>query len=358
MAELSTISRRHYLKTMAAAGVGALAAPAILSPAAAQGLTTIKVGRAGGVVSDAVFFIADEKGYFKDQGIAIEFVTFDGGPKIIAPLGAGQLDIGVGASSAGLFNAVKRGINIKITADKGSSPPGYAYMPLLVRKDLIDSGQVKSFADLKGLKIAEAAPGGSPGATLNAALQKGGLTYKDVSHVYMGYPQHVPALANKAIDGCILPEPGATMAVERGYAVRYWNDELYPNQQIAVLLYGDDFITKKADLGRRFMLAYVKAAHFYNDALKDSRFAGPNGPEVVRILGEDMKVDDKGIFSRIVPTGINPNGGVNVASLKKDAAFYREQGFLDFDPNVESVIDGSFVEAALKQIGPYKGQRT
>ena len=97
-------------------------------------------------VSDAPFFIADKKGYFAQEGIRVTFSVLR---EMIAPLGTGQLDVGGTSTSAGLFNAVERGINIKIVADKGSTPPGYGYQPILVRKDLVESGKVKSFADFK-----------------------------------------------------------------------------------------------------------------------------------------------------------------------------------------------------------------
>src|SRR5581483_1772485 len=245
-----------------------------------------------------------------------------------------------------------RGIQIMIVADKGSTPPGYNYMPLLVRKALVDSGKVKSYKDLKGLKVAEAGQGGSPGSTLNEALKLGGLTYKDVEHVYMGYPQHVPALANGAVDASITTEPSTTQAVESGAAVRFSDDKVYPNQQVAVLLYGGDFIKRQPEVARKFMIAYIKAARFYNDALKDGRFAGPNAAEVISILAEDSNVKDKALYQKMVP-----NGRVNEASLTKDLQFYKDQGYLEHPIGLERVLDNSFVEHALKVLGPYKPKR-
>ena len=316
----------------------------------------VKVG-INGVISDAAFFIAERKGYFREQDIAVKFVPFDAGPKMIAPLGAGQLDVAAGASSAGLYNASARGIDVRIVADKGSAPPQYDYMPMLVRKQLVDSGKVRTYADLKGLKIAEAGEGGSPGSTLNEALKKGGLAYNDVNHVYMGYPQHVPALANGAVDASITTEPSATQAIASGAAVRFSDDKLYPGQQIAVLLYGGDFIRKRPDVAKRFMVAYVKAARFYNDALKDGHFAGPNATELIGMLVQETNVKDAELYRRMTPNGINPDGHVNLDSLKRDFAFYNEQGYLEGkakDPaTMNAVVDQSFVDAALKTLGPY-----
>jgi NitT/TauT family transport system substrate-binding protein len=80
----------------------------------------------------------------------VKMTDFQSGAMMVAPLGTGELDAGGGSASAGLYNAVLRGIKIKIVADKASSPPGYGATKLLVRKDLIDSGRYKTLKDIKG----------------------------------------------------------------------------------------------------------------------------------------------------------------------------------------------------------------
>ena len=72
----------------------------------------------------------------------------------IAPLSSGSIDVACGAISAGLYNAISRDIPMKVVADKGRNAPGYAYNSILVRKDLIDSGAVKTLADMKGRTLA------------------------------------------------------------------------------------------------------------------------------------------------------------------------------------------------------------
>ena len=346
----STLLRRRTLGVLAFA-----AASAWVPHAVGATLTEVKVG-INSVVSDAPFFIANKKGFFAEQGIRILFVPFDAGPKMIAPLGTGQLDVAAGAMSAGLFNAAARDINIKIVADKGSTPPQYDYMPILVRKALVDSGKVKSYKDLKGLKVAEAAKGGSPGSKLNEALKSAGLTYRDTEHEYIGYPQHVAALMNGAIDASVTTEPSATQAIERGAAVRLTNTDPYPNQQIAVLLYGGDFIKKQPQLAQKFMIAYLKGARYYNDALKGGRFAGPNAADVIAILTVDSNVKDPALYRKMTPNGINPDGKINLDSLARDYQFYKDQKYVDGAIKMEQVIDTSFAEAALKVLGPYKAK--
>src|SRR5438270_1253348 len=330
--------------------VGALLA---FAPFAAD-LVNVRVGIVN-ASSDVGFFVADKKGYFRQEGISVSFTEFDSGARMVAPLGTGQLDVGAGSVSAGLYNAVARGIDIKIVADKGSTPPGYGFQPLLVRKDLVDSGRYKTLKDLKGMKIAGSAPGSASTSTLNEALKKGGLKYSDVERVFLGFPQHVVALQNKAVDASMTTEPSATRAVQSGAAVRVMgDDEIYPNHQLAVILYGGQFIKEQPDAARRFMRAYLRAVRDYNDALVGGKIAGPNADEVIKILTESTEIKDPAIFREIHAQGCNPDGRVHEASLKNDLAFFKEQGEVKGNVTVEQALDHSFADAAVKELGPYK----
>jgi len=348
-------STRRRAECMRGLALALLAASLLL----AQGVAAapVRVGTTSSS-SDAPLFIADKRGYFKEEGIEVEFTTFDSAAKMIAPLGAGQLEVGAGSPAAGFYNAAARGLNIKIVADKGSMPPGYGYLPLLVRKDLVDSGKFKSFKDLKGLKVALPAPGTTTDSTLNEALAKGGLKWADVDVTYMGFPQHVLALQNKAIDASVTTEPSATRSEQLGAAVRFaTGDAVYPNQQVAVILYGGNFIKEQPEVARKFMLAYIRAVRDYNDALKGGKLAGARADEIIAILTESTTIKDANVYRALTPNGVNPDGKLNEASLRKDLQFFKDRGLIEGNISVDQVVDNSFVEAALKQIGPYKPAR-
>src|SRR5258708_1844152 len=194
------LSRRRTLQLMGLGGAAAVAVPSVMQIARAADLDEVRVGTPL-VISDAPILVAEHMGYCKELGIRTTMTALQTGAYMVAPLGAGQLDIGAGATSAGLFNSAARGIGIKIVADKGSNQPGYAYVSLLVRKELIDSGKFKTLKDLKGLRCAEPGKGASTGSTLNEALKSAGLKYDDVTHIYnIGFPEMVAAMQNGAID--------------------------------------------------------------------------------------------------------------------------------------------------------------
>jgi NitT/TauT family transport system substrate-binding protein len=314
---------------------------------------TVRVGIVG-ASSDAPFFIADAKGYFSAEGLALELTSFDSGAKMVAPLGTGDLDAGGGAVSVGLYNAVKRGVGLKIVADKVHYGPGYGFASLLVRKSLVDTGKFKHYGDLKGLRVAISGVGIGDESVLNEALKRGGLKWGDATPVYMGFAQHAPALANGAVDASITNEPTSTFIQRQGSAIRFaGNDEFYPNQQTAVLLYGDPFIKNRRPVALKFMRAYLRAVRFYNDALADGRLAGPNGPEVVSILTKYSALKDADLYRVITPPAIDPNGVVNVESLTKDWQFFKDTGQLDGKVGPNDIVDTSFAAEAVAALGPY-----
>jgi NitT/TauT family transport system substrate-binding protein len=329
-------------------------AAAMLGSGTSMAQTTVNIGVIG-ATSDSAFYIADRKGYFKAEGIDAVITNFTNSAQMVAPLGAGQLDVAAGATAAGLYNSVSRGIDIKIVADKGSMPPGYGYMPLLVRKDLVDSGKFKSLKDMKGLKVGSQSPGGAALSTLNEALKQGGVPYKEVNLVYMGHSQLAFALQNKALDAAFVTEPSATRAIQNGWAVKFADgDAVYPGQQLAVVLYGGQFIKTKPEVAKKVMRAYIRAARDYNDALKDGRLNGPNADEIISILTQSTAEKDSKIYREMIANGTNPDGRVDVPSLKKDYQFFKEQGLLTGEVDVDKVVDNSFADAVVQELGPYK----
>jgi NitT/TauT family transport system substrate-binding protein len=327
---------------------------ALLASAATAPGQTVTVG-ATSSTSDAPIYIADKKGFFRQEGIDVTVSNFRSASDMVAPLGAGHLDAGAGSAGAALYNAVARGIRIKIVADKASSPPGYGATKILVRKDHVESGRYKELKDLKGMKFAMNAPGVSNTSTLNTLLHSAGLKYSDVETVDLPLPDHVAALKNKSVDASASVEPAPALAIRNGDAVPIRSDdEILPNHQIAVLLYAEEFALRQTDAARRFMRAYIRAVRFYNDALRNGRLDGPTADEVIAILSESTPIRSREIYKLITPTGMNPDGHVNRESLVYDLAFYAEQGLIKGRVDLDDVIDGSFVEAGVQALGPYR----
>ena len=345
----SLASRRDIL----AMGGAALASAAFPMPAIAQALTELNIGSANSS-SDVSIFLAHKKGWFRQERIAIKTTTFNSAANMVAPLGAGHLDIGGGSVSAGLYNAVSRGIKLRIVADKASSQPGYGVNKCLIAKRHVESGRFKSLKDLKGMKVGMNGPGNSSWGSLWGALNQAGLKLSDVETVDMSYPDHVLAFQNNSIDASVTTEPSGTIAIMKGLAVEATSDDkTRPYHAIAQILFSEKMASDR-DLATRFMRAYLRGARHYYGALKDGRLAGDNAEEIIEVLTEYTPIKDPQVYRTIVPNGVDPDGLVNIPTLKEDYEVYKMQGWIEGAARVEDVIDMSFVEAAMKDLGPYK----
>jgi NitT/TauT family transport system substrate-binding protein len=342
-------------RTLAAALLAAAFAVSPDAPVRGADAVTIRVGVLN-VGSDAPFLIADKKGYFRDEGLNVVFTTFASAGQMVVPLGSGQLDAGGGAPAVGIYNAAAHGIDVKVVADRASDAPGYGFDPLLVRTELIKSGRFKSPKDLKGMTIAGNQPGSVSTVALYELLKKYGLGWNDVKRVNLDYPEHVAALQNGKVDASITTEPEASQAVLAGGVTRVMGDDAwYPNQEISVLIYGGTFMREHRDTARRFMRAYLRAARYYAGALRAGHFAGPNAADVVAILMATTGPKDAAAYKTLTPGAIDPDGKLNLAGMRRDLQYFKDQGLIDGKVKVEDVVDESILNEALKDLGPYRG---
>lgn len=319
----------------------------------AQEVRTVRVGTTN-LSSDIGLFLAEKRGFFKEEGVKVEFISFDSGAKMVAPLGAGDLDAVAGAASAGLYNAVNRGLKLKIVADKGTNIAGYSYKALTVRKDLIDSGAFKSLSDLKGKKVALIANGAADESVIHQALLKAGLKDDDIEKVYLAFPQHLPAFSNKAIDAAISAEPSITTMIRAGVAVRFAGlDDFYPVQQTAMLLINGKFSEDRATV-TKFLKGYLRGVRAYDATLKDGKIAGPGADAMIQDISEMTGIKDVSLLKQMVPVFIDPDGKVNLSSIETDLAYFQARGLVSKDITAAGTVDMSFVDSLKPVLGPFE----
>ena len=305
-------------------------------------------------LADVGLFVADKRGYFAQENIKVNFISFDAAARMIAPFASGDLDVGGGGIAAGLFNAVNRGVGMRIVADKSTSAPGLSTSALVVRKELATSGRYRGPLDIKGLKVAVPAPGTGTSTSLNAFFNKHGFGLKDVDLAYMSFPQMVQALQNKAVEAAFLTEPGLTKAIADGTAqVVAADDEMFPHHQIAVTLFSERFIKADRKVAVGFMKAMLKGARDYNDAVRGGRLAGPGAEEIIAILTEYSAIKDPAVYRAIKVHSCDPNGRINLESLAVDLAFFRSEGLIEGPVSLTSAVDASLAEEAIRDIGAY-----
>ena len=149
-------------------------------------------------------------------------------------------------------------------------------------------------------------------------------------------------------------EPFVTNAVTNGAAIRVMGDDvIYPGHQLATLFYTGQFIKKEPDAARRFMRAYIQAARDYNDAIVDAHLAGPKGEEMISILTRYSLVSDPAVHRSLAAVNIDPDGRVNIDSLRDDVDIFAGEGLLQGKVDMSKVVDTSIAESVAREMGPY-----
>jgi thiamine pyrophosphate-dependent acetolactate synthase large subunit-like protein/ABC-type nitrate/sulfonate/bicarbonate transport system substrate-binding protein len=342
-----------YLRTCARTVVS-LVGMMLLGDATALAADQVTIAYIGGT-ADVGFYIADARGYLRDEGIEAKFTTFDSAARMVVPLATGEIDVGSGTVGAGTYNALERGVTLRAVADKARNMGAFSYQALVVRKALWENGEIRTLKDLKGRKFGMTTTAGNEAAVLDEALRTVGLTIADVNVTTLSMPQQVVTFTNGALDASFLPEPFLRAAVTSGVAVSLMPvSKLRDNDVTGVIIYRDMLINKRPEVAKRIMKADIRGLRDYVDALKDARLAGSGAEEVIDIISRYSVVKDKNVLRSIVPHFVDLNGNVGVESLEKDWAFYKRQGLIKGDVTVDQLIDKRWVDSAIKELGPLR----
>ena len=341
------MTRRPWQIPVIACLVIACGALGWISSGAAQGMqtwtgpkTSVKLGVTGRPDS-AFLMLALHRGYFDQHGIAIETVTGGSGNEFVAPLAQDRIQAASGSLNAALFNALNRGVDIRIVADGLAS--------IMARADLMDAGAIRSPADLKGREISLGFGRGHYSYLMaRTMLAKANLTFSDVTLRNMSTPDSLAAMSNRVIDASFVIEPLVTAALRQNIArILVKGGAVEPGAQLAVLVFSPEF-AKQSDAAGRFLMAYLRGARDYHDAF----VAGKDQDAAIAILTKALPVRDPAIWKIAMPQQIDLNGRVNVTDIKRQAVAYKELGDVSGPvPDIDKYVDHRFAEDAVKIIG-------
>ena len=188
------MKRREFLKL----SVGTAAIAALSRQVRAQTtVTEIRIGyQKNGVLVIARQRATLEK-HFASQGIAARWVEFSSGPPMLEAMNVGSIDYGAVGDSPPIF-AQSAGAAIVYAAGQ----PVTNGQGILVRRN----SPIRSIMDLKGKRVGFT-KGSSAHNIVVQTLEKAGLTYADITPVYLTPPDAGPAFANGSIDAWSIWDP-------------------------------------------------------------------------------------------------------------------------------------------------------
>lgn len=335
--------------TVAPAATKPAATPTPVPPTATPKPVTIKWGSPVSL-SDSAIYTAIEKGYFKEQGITMEIITIASLSDQIPSLTNGDLDLANGGFAASIANAALRGIPVKIIADSGSNYPGFSYQAITIRKDLYDSGKIRTVVDLKGKKVSVTAVQ-TMSRYFAPLLAEAKMSVKDIDFVPLSFPDTVGAYANKSIDAAFQNEPILSQTISAGLAVRFKAvSEYRPGFQASVLLASPRFLQNK-DVANRWMVAFVKGVRTYLETVN----TGKGVDELIQTLMKYTPVKDRAPYDMMLKektlVGYNPNGYANKETLAADIDHFVVEGYIKEKVDINAIVDNSLVDYAVQVLG-------
>jgi NitT/TauT family transport system substrate-binding protein len=297
-------------------------------------------------IAFAPFWIAQDEGYFAEQGLNVELVDMSQQPDSTAAFLAGEADVTSGLVSASWFNAAAKESPLKVVADKGYiDPQGCSNIALLARKDLLTGGELKP-ETLKG-KTLTLVRGTWNEYYVEKLFATVGLSLDDLKIVNVPSPSVPDAMDNGSIDLAVNNEPWVTRLKERGHLSIFTPiTELMPGSASAVTLYGPRLIGENADVGRRFMVAYLKAVRRYNEGKTERN---------LEILSKYAKLD-KALLEKMCWPAMRDDGAMNVESLLDFQTWAQGKGMVKTPVTAAQIIDTSYLDYANAQLPPVQNR--
>ncbi len=288
----------------------------------------------------APFYIAQDEGYFAEQGLDVEFVRLDRAADALVSLAQGQLDVSAGTIEIGMFNAIAKGTKIKFVADKGfMDPNGCNYAAWMTRKELLDSGKLNDLKNLAGLKAFFGAAGAEE--YFFDILAKGaGLTSADVQSSDPDPQTRMEGLQNGAVDIGLYYEPWITRTQNAGGVIWKPVRQYLPNFPLSVIVYGPNLLEKNPEAGKRFMVAFLKAVQQYNQGKTDRN---------VEIIAKNTQLKPEDVKS-FCWQSIKPDGSVDIQQIQDFQNWAIAKGYLDKGVTNDQLWDGQFIDYANKTL--------
>lgn len=225
-----------------------------------------------------LYYVAKDKGYFKDEGIDVDLFQFGSAAEGVNALNANKLDVGTFGTTAPLVFITK---GAEFTFFGGMMIGGQA---LIVKPERQSEFKGKDPSIYKGKKIGLVKL--STGDVIfKGALLKAGINWRtDITFVELGSPGAITEAVNKGlVDAGLLWPPNFSLAeINYGLKVSHYIEEFYPKYTCCRIIAHTSHFNQNKDTYKKFLIALIKAYNFY--------VTKPE--ETVKIYASNLKINE------------------------------------------------------------------
>lgn len=305
----------------------------------------VRIGYLAGDLHQLAYYVAQEKGFYIDEGLNVTAVPFSSGGAVmsafVTPAATRSIDMSyLGFAPALYFRFNNPAANIKVLASVNVN--GSA---LIVR----DDDSIQTPADLAGLTIAVPARHNMQDFILSMILDEAGLTHDDLGEIIvMGPSDMVIALQNEEIDGYVAWEPhnvkGTADTIGGKYL--YASSDVWSNHPCCVIASHEDFIDKDPETVQKVINVHHRATEWILEhweeakliAMDKMNLSDAQATEAMANIGY-VYANDLTQMTAFVDKLVNLNSDVNLDSTNIPSNITNSTQFIDY------FIDGSYLEA-------------
>ncbi|MCA6104952.1 ABC transporter substrate-binding protein [Bradyrhizobium australafricanum] len=296
--------------------------------------------------SSAPVFIAQDKGYFRDAGLDVELKFFDAAQPIAVATASGDVDFGITAVTAGLYNLAGKG-TLKVIGGMSREKAGYPLIGYFASNNAYAAG-LKTPKDLAGKRVAVTQVGSSFHYSLGLLADKYGFKLSDVKVVPLqSLSNAAAALKGETVDAALLPVSTArTLMDSNGAKLLGWVGDETPWQLGAI--FASPKALTNAPLVTRLLTALTRADREYHDviltAIKDG--VAPINDKTRPLLEIIAKYTNLSVAQVVGNCAyIDPDGKLDVKNLDNQIKWLQGQGFVDKGFDANAIIAKDYVKA-------------
>ena len=300
-------------------------------------------------LSPAPFYIAQERGYFRDEGLDVTFRFFEAAQPIAAAAVAGDIDVGVTALTGGFFNLAEKG-TLKVIGGGPHEENGYEGAAILVSNKAFDGG-LTSLDKLAGHSFAITQYGSSFHYMVGRIAEARGFDVRSVTlRPVQQISNMVAAVATGQVDATIAVASMAKPLAEAQRAhIIAWAGDVVPYQLTAVFT-TPAMIAGKPDVLKHFAAAYQRGVADYRQAFLRLDAAGhpiidATTDAVIPLLTKYVFTSDPDARRKVLE-GVgyyDAGGALDVKDVLDQVRWFRQQGLVKGDADPASMIDTRFL---------------
>ena len=311
----------------------------VLGPARAE---TVKLGIQK-LEGQGPVFIAQEKGYFRDAGLAVDIDYFTAAQPIAVGIVSGDLDFAVAGFGAGFYNLAAQG-ELRIIAAYVREMPSFQATAYVISNRAYEAG-FTSLKDFPGRTVAVMQMGSSQHYALGRLAEKYGFDLKSVHVIAVqSGANEASAVVGGQVDAAVVPETYVKAALAEGGAKLIgWVGDETP-WQLGAAFCATKTADTRGDTVRRFLAAYKRGVAEFHDAFvgpDGRRHDGPTSPEILAIIGKYVGESPDKV--RLAIPYYDREARLDVKDVLHQIAWFKDQGMLKGDVDGDALIDRRYV---------------